>query len=225
MLNINHLSRLENLKDIDTFEVSGGGEPLLHPQINNILSWCCLRKPTILYTNGSLLHRLDPAIAVNLKSLTISHHHYLPSKRLQIMGVSLKDKSLRQLIDLGVSVKLTLVLIKSGISSCADLIHYLDWAKTIGIKKVQVRQLFDFNYSPETFADFVSTAPILQQIAQKYRLKIQKKKYSTIIWKGITVEFEGEKCACSSGAPNLRADGNIYLGWTKELLSKKYFQL
>ena len=224
VLDLDNLEKLEKLADIDCFEVSGGGEPLLHPQINQILAWCVQRKPTILYTNGSLIKHLDLETVKKLRKLTISQHHYSPAGRQSVMGIPLDSQTLARFIIAGVPVRLTLVLVKNGIGNATELEKYLDWAKLIGVQEVQVRQLFDFDYDQKIQNDFVSTEIVLHDLCTLHHLQVKRGKYRTLNWKGLPVEFEGSKCACADGVPNLRANGLLYQGWTDTPLPNTFYQ-
>jgi|WetSurMetagenome_2_1015567.scaffolds.fasta_scaffold70102_2 MoaA/NifB/PqqE/SkfB family radical SAM enzyme len=225
ILDIADLEKLEKLTNIDCFEISGGGEPLLHPQINQILAWCTQRKPTILYTNGSLIKHLDLKTVQKLRKLTISQHHYSPTGRQLVMGVPLDSQTLTQFITAGVKVRFTLVLVKNGIGTVAELEKYLDWARSLGVQEVQVRQLFDFDYGQKIQDNFVATKKVLSDLCTLHHLPVKKGKYQTFNWKGLSVEFEGAKCACTDGVPNLRANGLLYQGWTDTLLPQTFYRL
>ena len=221
-LDISNLSKLDSL-DIDKIEITGGGETFLHPQIETIMERCLEKAPTQIYTDGVSLDKyLDSAVLPKLSYLCLSQMHYDQEKNLKLMKAN-ASVSLRQLCHKGISVKLSLVLCRSGISTAQEVCNYLEWANANGAKKVVIRQMFDYDpsetkeeYEKLLAMEYVSSESIFWDLhIDHYHPDGQGNPIFN--WKNLEVEVEYRSCACEINSPALRADGQIYLGWSNRL--------
>jgi MoaA/NifB/PqqE/SkfB family radical SAM enzyme len=74
--------QLSTITNLEYIEITGGGEPLLHPKINQIVKICACLAPTRLYTNGALLK--SSLNADDLSELCVSRAHFDPKKILKL---------------------------------------------------------------------------------------------------------------------------------------------
>jgi len=192
---------LERIKPKE-IEITGGGEPFLHPKINEIIAECSKIAKTQIYTNGSRLNLLRPDL--NLNYLCISRAHHLDNLNEKIMGIKSPSKDFEKV---SYPIKFSLLLHKSGISTTKDLEGYLNWARNIGAKKVVVRQLFDG--LPEE--EFISTERFFQDLnITDFKLN----KGNPVFHQGeLEVEFEFRSCSCESKNPILHSDGKTRREW------------
>lgn len=125
-INEEFINNLEILKKrgIKTFEITGGGEPLLHNGISVIVNLIKRIIPDSyikLYTNGNVLKSIGPVDEIN-----ISVAHYNTEKNNKIMNPSLplsltnKLKFFRQ-ENKDAKIRLSIPLIKGGIDSKSEL--------------------------------------------------------------------------------------------------------
>ena len=114
-------------------------------------------------------------------------------------------------------IKMSVVLMKGGISDARELRRYFRWANdVVGAKAVVVRQMFDYEYPTDVQKRFVSSQKIFDDLCiSDYTTNEQ----GNIIFrsKKMQVEIETRSCACETIYPVMRADGKIYKGWTNEL--------
>ncbi|MBI2310401.1 hypothetical protein HYU90_01055 [Candidatus Collierbacteria bacterium] len=224
-LETKNLGKLKCLQGIDSLEITGGGEPLIHPKIDEIVKTSCQILPATLYTNGKLLSRLGREVLKRLRRVTISRHHFDETTNEKVMGIKYEDQVITETIKRGANVRLTAVLCKRGMSSVDEVWDYLLWGKSMGVKNVQIRQFFEFGYTPEIKSEIVRTEPILRGLLLTHpELRFKEEKYPTIYLGDLKAEFEGDKCACSAGVPNLRGDGKLYFGWTKTPLPIGFYK-
>lgn len=216
--------QIAELPNVETIEVTGGGEPLIHPEIESILNECMSAKPTILYTNGKLLFRLSKPTLQGIDKLTISRHHFDRAVNARIMGLDYEDQIIKEVVEAGAKVRLTAVLCQSGMKSGEDVFNYLSWTQSLGVRMVQIRQFFEYEYGDGLRKEFVRTQPVLEQLLQgRPEMELKEEKYPTVYWRGMKIEFEGDKCACEVGGPNLRGNGSWYWGWTDKQLPSSYW--
>ena len=135
------------------------------------------------------------------------------------MGIEQKV-SIRKLAAKGIKIKLSLVLQQSGISSAHEVREYLDWANNQRVKKVVIRQMFDYDKETTTPAycdlimrEYVSSEQIFKDLAIT-QFALDRQGNPTFKYKNLEVEVEYRSCACEMKFPMLRGDGNLYLGWT-----------
>lgn len=224
-LEAKNLNKLNDLRRIDCLEITGGGEPLIHPKIDEIVRTSCQILPTTLYTNGKLLFRLGNEAIKKLRLVTISRHHFDETANEKVMGIKCEDRVIMETVKKGANVRLTAVLCKRGMSSVGEVWDYLLWAKSMGVKNVQIRQFFEFDYDPEIKNEIVRTEPILRGLLLTHPdLEFKEEKYPTVYLEDLKAEFEGDKCACTAGVPNLRGDGKLYFGWTKTPLPVNFYK-
>jgi len=205
-LSLEDLERTLDLLEFDSIEITGGGEPFLHPKINEIVEKCVRKGRTQIYTNGALLNaRWLPK---ELSFLCLSRMHYGDVENKKIMGV---DYEISDIFNFQIPIKLSLLLHKSGIHTCAEIFKYLKWAKKNNVKKVVVRQLFDETSKEILEREFVST----KEMAKNFSC-IEKGESCFTYFAGLEVEFELRACSCADGNYVLRASGNVYKGWGEE---------
>lgn len=199
-----HISDLEkNLKKLEVhkIEITGGGEPTLHPQIDRVIDLCTAKAPTQMYTNGALA--LGVKNLEKLSNLSISRAHYSKIENKKIMGIEYEIEPL-----IGrVPIKLSLMLFKQGIHEPKEFRNYLDWANSLNVKKVVVREMFNLDYGHKNL-HYVSTVDFFSS------LKVRDYNFSgrNPIYKinNLEVEFEFPEMT-------LHADGKIRRGWRDEI--------
>ena len=139
-----------------------GGEPTVNKRLPAILRTVArigARKRT-LTTNGTGLGIkvenssdtiLDRLIEYQLEHINISRAHYDFNRNSQIMKMEphlLSDAQLREYVTAAKSAhirpRLSCVLLKEGISTVEQMMHYLEWADSMGVDNVIFRQLMDF---------------------------------------------------------------------------------
>lgn len=195
----------ETLKnfEIEKIEITGGGEPLLHKEIEKITQLCSEKAKTRLYTNAQLLNNYDK---LDLNELCVSRAHHNSGINYKIMGVKYDDKLLSKI---KTPLKLSLALNKKGINSQKEFCDYLEWAEKTGAYKVVVRELFE-NEEKEYIKLrndlFISKNELINSGFLK---KINN---LTFRYKNIIVEFD-ENCQCFTDFIILRTDGRIYREW------------
>ncbi|MEK6926650.1 MAG: radical SAM protein [Nanoarchaeota archaeon] len=207
-LKLNDLENVLNNFEFSSIEITGGGEPLLHPEIKDISLRCIENATTQLYTNGEFVKKIKGAQGLSYLCLSRAHHD--DRKNFRIMKIHYNIDSV---FDTGFSVKTSLLLHKSGINNAESLKEYFDWANFKGAKKVVVRQLFDHDYKGKLEGEFISSL----DMASKFESEIGEKS-AYLSWKGMDVEFELRSCACEMDNPVLHADGELYRGWSREIL-------
>src|SRR3989344_492756 len=207
-LDINCLVKILDDYSPNSIEITGGGEPLLHRNIGDIANICIERARTQIYTNGVLYRRVEGV--KGLEFLSVSRAHYKDSINERIMGVKY---NIEDIFNLDIPIKLSLLLLKSGISFKKEIVNYLDWAGKNNVKKVIVRQLFDHDYRGKIEGEFVSTADMARSFASH-----TGEENVCLKWNGMDVEFETRSCACEFNNPVLHADGKLYKGWSREVI-------
>lgn len=217
-LKIDQLKQINSL-EIDKIEITGGGEPFLHEKIEDIVKICSKKAPTQIYTNGYLLKNFNREIFKSLFCLCLSRFHYGPEENAHLMGVRHDDATL-SIINGIVPVKLSLVLCNSGINCAYEIKEYFEWAIGLGIKKVVVRQMFDFDqekikkeYLDLLKKEYVSSEVMFRELNVASHSSTEQGN-PVFKWKDLEVEFEFRSCACEIVNPVFRGNGNIYLGWT-----------
>jgi MoaA/NifB/PqqE/SkfB family radical SAM enzyme len=202
-------SHLSDLKNIEYIEITGGGEPLLHPKIEKIISACKEIAPTRLYTNGADIFR-----KINLASLDqlcISRAHFSEAENYRIMGIHGDD----WIFGLGIEIKLSLMLLKRGINDFGQIKKYLCWASKKKVKKVVIRQLGEnknCKYKSIYRNNFVSTSKILSNFERYKRIK-NKSLNPIFVFEKVEVEIELVGCPDLGSNLILRADNKFYLSW------------
>ena len=155
-LDVSELEDSLNLYNINKIEITGGGEPTLHPEIDRIIDICCNKAKTQMYTNGALAFRVKNL--ERLSNLSISRAHFNDLENKRIMGIAYEfDRLVKR-----VPVKLSLMLCKQGIYNSLEFSSYLNWASSVGVKKVVVREMFNLDYGSKnsqyvSIVDFFSS--------------------------------------------------------------------
>jgi organic radical activating enzyme len=208
-LNLKNLELLKKL-NINKIEITGGGEPLLHKDINKIIKICSEKAKTQLYTNGALIKKLtNPE---KLEYLCLSRAHYLDKENQKIMHINYNFKDI---LKLNTPIKLSLLLHKSGINNINELKNYFNWALKNKIKKVTVRQLFENTLDKE----FISSEDLFNQLIRTpFTQENQSSPKPTIngailFLNNMEIEFEWRSCACELNNPVLHANGKLIQGW------------
>ncbi len=215
LLNINSLYKLVGIRP-EKIEITGGGEPLLHRDIDKIVEWAADVAPSQIYTNGQLLMRLSEGSLKKLCWLCISRSHYDDEINYQIMGVRYDTQMIRSMAKF-VPIKLSLVLTRSGIGDGAKLLEYVRWSKKkIGARAVVVRQMFDIDYFKGVAKEFVETSSLYSKLRKDYALVGEINDNPLLEIDGVRVEFEYRDCACQMNNLVLRPNGRIYTGWGEE---------
>jgi len=198
-------SSVKNLKSFDPDEIiiTGGGEPLLHSKINDIIKKCSnIAKKLTIETNGILLKELKPETLKRLSSICLNRMHYKDDINSRITGV---QHNMQEILSLNVPLELSLVLYKEGVNDSRELNNYINWAKSINVKKIIVKQMIKFDYP-----DFVKN----QYVNGEEIFKITN---SEQIISEVNVEFDFRNYLEEIKDPILRSDGNFYIGWSKNL--------
>ncbi|MCL5093993.1 MAG: radical SAM protein [Patescibacteria group bacterium] len=207
-LKIKTLRGILDEKKFEKIEITGGGEPTLHPKIQEIIDLCTENAPTQMYTNGTFkkINNLG-----KLYYLCISRAHYKDLENQKIMGISYE---LDNILKIKVPIKFSLISHKSGIGTSKEVLNYLNWAKNKA-KKVVIRQLFEEPneiYGDYYEKEFISTDEIFKELEIK-DFKFTNQGNRLIDYHGLEVEFECRDCSQNEGAPVLYSDGKLYEGW------------
>ncbi len=210
-LSVENLEKTLDKHYFDRIEITGGGEPLLHPDISRIISSCHGSRFTQLYTNGILAAHRDLS---GLDLLCISRAHYDDKKNKEIMGVEYDLDAIRKK---GIPIKFSLLLHKSGISSYEEVKRYLEWAKSNWARSVVIRQLFEYDYPESLKGEFVSSRELFRDFGDSPCIRTRQ---GNPLFRQRYFEFEIEyrSCACEMSNPVLHADGKLYRGWSEEVL-------
>jgi len=214
LLDISKLEKcLTEIGKLDAIEITGGGEPTLHPEIEKVIEFCADKTRTQMYSNGAILNSLSLDVLKRLNPLCISRAHYNFEKNEQIMGIKYSD----EIFSKGLSIKLSTVLYKGGVDSPDEVIEYLGWAKGKA-NKVVFRPLFeDVNYSVDVKAKFVS----LDSFAKYFCFNIKQGKNVHMNLDGMDVEFEVRSCSCENTNPILHANGKLNYTWDSDDIDGK----
>jgi molybdenum cofactor biosynthesis enzyme MoaA len=198
--------KLKKLKGVYLIEITGGGEPLLNPHIEEITRICCSKADTKLYTNGKKMHA-HYALTHRIKELCISRSHQDDKINESIMGVSYSiDEIFKNTTS---QIKLSLMLDKEGIRTRKGLMEYLNWAEFIGAYKVVVREM---SQPMQIKKRFVSAEKMQEKTAP---LLIESSFLGNQLYKFNTLLVEFDSCACRLNRETyiLRSDANIYTDW------------
>lgn len=213
-LELKSLDQIHNL-NIEKIEITGGGEPLLHPQINDIIYKSSQKVFTQIYTNGLLLNRLSQTSLTSLGKLCISRAHFDPIKNQKLMGINVNDQELISFTK-KVKTKFSLVLISSGISTYEDILKYIDWVIGVGGQEVVIRRMFVFNY-PESLKSEtqINLDKIIEKLKSNFKVRNENDEKIFFNIHGLPVEIELRSCDCELNHPILRPNGKLYFGWGK----------
>lgn len=210
-LDIEDLEKCLIERRFDKIEITGGGDPTSHPDLDKVIDLCSRHAPTHMYSHGegvSALSSLD-----KLERLCISIAHYDPIRNNEIMGTI---PELDFIKDLDIPVKFSLLVHKSGINNYQELLNYIGWADKFA-DSIVVRQLFEEDYSGKLYGEFVSTKNLFESL-KITDYKITKQGNPLFSIEDMLIEMEYRSCACEVENPVLHADGSLYRGWTMEEL-------
>lgn len=174
-----------------------GGEPTLDPNLPAILQ--ILKKhgvrKRVITTNGSfLLHKhqgdpktvMDHLIDYDLEYLNISRAHYDAGRNAELMQLNdpfFSNEDLKRCIDIartnGIRTRLSVIYNKKGIGSFDDIKKYVEWARSIGIDNVVVRELMAYdkemverNYVTDfTDSNFLPVNPLYESMEKDPEFK------------------------------------------------------
>lgn len=158
-INQNLIQKLQELKEkgIKKIEITGGGEPMLHPEIEKIINLIKIIIPDSyikLYTNGNIFKPLNNVDEINL---SIVHHNLKTNDSIMRskVGVSLREK-LSYFINNcpGIKIRLSIPLVKGGIDNKDELDELINLTK-YEVNGYVVRTLYSScpNYE-ELYVDF-----------------------------------------------------------------------
>lgn len=220
VLSLDSLNQMNNL-DIEKIEITGGGEPLLHPQINEIIQKSCDKIFTQLYTNGKLLNRLSKDSLNKLNKLCISRAHFDSIKNKELMGININDQNLTHFTK-KIKTKFSLVLTRSGIHTYKDILKYIEWVSSVGGQEVVIRRMFLFDYpSSIKHETDVDIDKIISQFKLNFKVDSETSEKIFFTIHKIPVEIELRSCDCELNHPILRPNGKLYFGWGKNEYNPK----
>ena len=204
---------LNNLS-IEKIEITGGGEPFLHPNLEKIVHTCLKYFPTQLYTNGSLIRGNEDF--AGLDYFCISRAHYSDSNNKKIMGISQNIKEARKF---KIPIKFSLLLHKNGINNPGDVVKYFNWAEKVGASKVVVRQLIpgEGSYKAIFLSEFVSAKEVFDNL--KIKTYTKSKEGADFDYKDMEVSFKYTPVSCE--CENLFLHANGLLGGTHDIDRKR----
>lgn len=219
-LELDSLDQIEKL-DIEKIEITGGGEPLLHPHINEIIIKSAQKKFTQLYTNGKLMNHLSSESLACLGKLCISRAHFDLKQNQKLMGINTNDTEIKN-ITKQVKTKFSLVLCRSGISTYDDILNYIKWVSSVGGSEVVIRRMFLFDYpdSVSQEAD-IDLDKIISQLKESFKVEAETEEKIFFNIYGLPVEIELRSCDCELNHPILRPNGKLYFGWGKNEFKPK----
>ena len=123
-----------------------GGEPTLHPNLNEIIVALHQNgKKVWITTNGSNLRKLMNIHYYLLTGMNISIHHYNLKKNFEITGISITEEDIKFIVGLAklanIRLRLNCNAIKGYIDSKTAMKKYMTFAKKLGIKYVRFAEL------------------------------------------------------------------------------------
>ncbi len=158
-INMKLIENLELLsrRGIKVFEISGGGEPLLHNKIDVIISLIKTIIPDSyikLYTNGNILKNIGPVDEINI---SVAHHNTLINSKIMKpnIPISLENKlKFFRVNNPNAKIRLSIPLIKNGIDSPNKLDELVNVTENL-VDSYVVRTLYPGcpNYE-ENYIDF-----------------------------------------------------------------------
>jgi len=210
ILKLEGLVKILNLFNFEKIEITGGGEPTIHPKIDNIIRACSKKVPTTMYTHGA-----DLEYVMNLDILSclcVSMAHYNEEKNKNIMNVY---PDMEVIKNISVPIKFSLMLHKSGIHDPGEVINYMNFVNSIA-DKVVIRQLFEHDYMGKLEGEFVSSERIFQDLGIPAH-QLTAHGNPIFKFKELEVEVEYKSCSCELDNPVLHADGKMHRGWDDEI--------
>ena len=138
-----------------------GGEPLLHPNISEIIDKLMTRgKNVTIYTNGILLNRLDCGIMPVRACVSF---HEIDSDNPSRKPLRLIQKNLTKFVDIGNALKLVFLLDQWNANKALDIIEFVDREMpfikklTLGLMRYENDYWNDDQYGVLPFADYANT--------------------------------------------------------------------
>lgn len=216
----------------DRIEMTGGGEPLLHPTIDYLPNICTSEipdAPITLYTNGTLLHEHKEAL-LHVKKIAVSIVHHDETINNHWMGTGLDFDKLEYALASctlgkhthggyeGTEKKASLVLIKGLVDNADEIIKYAKTMHSIGFEKIVIRELFpgiDNEGFPFYKQYHVDGNEIYSELRKRlpqsgediFKLRIDKHGLESIL-----IEYDDKSCSHNSKV--LHSDGKI-CGWDR----------
>jgi len=182
-----------------------GGEPLLHPQIEEVLGICCKYKSTSITTNGVLLKKFAPILnksKIDYIRLTLDK----PDFKNFRAGISNPEKF--NLIKEGVKsitkpIAINMVITKNNINDVDGMIAFCE---DMGIKKLSLISLIKYN----DYVDSVYVSPLemeekLNKMSTSYKMVSNSRKSYKL--KNIKIDLVWQYCTL--GCNICKTDGFI----------------
>jgi len=235
LINIKVLkAQLKKLKNLERIEITGGGEPTLHPDLQDIVMECSKIAPVQLTTHGA--NYISPLTHLLLETLCLSRQHYDDKKNERLMGI--KYNFIEFLWTVKSKLKISVTLDKQGIGTINDVINYDSRTSSSKVEKIIFRQMFEpeGNEKYQKIYDerYVSSKEIVKQLEgwikeenykdiyyrdMAYKIIDHTKQDNPIlkIEGGNKLEFEIRSCACELNNPVIHADGKITQGWNYDI--------
>lgn len=189
-----------------------GGEPLMYPYLNEVVSYAFKKgyKDVIIFTKGTLIdyEKAKELRSIGIKEIQVSCDSHIPEIYEEIVGqqgaFSKFYEGIYNLMSVGITVKLKVVVTKKNIDSIPELIKYFT---DLGIERIDIEVVV-----PVGRADF-NLVPSSKEIysLDKYikTIKVQdNKKYEKITFK-FSEYGKVKSCAGGIGSIMIFADGLV----------------
>lgn len=135
--------------EVSTVILSGGGEPLLYKNINEILSSCIDKQfVTYMYTNldsniDSLVNLLSTIAGINL-NINTSNPILYKKTRGPFADLTRVENNIELLVNGGANLAGTIIVRDNTVNTLEDTIN---WLLQKGISRINISPAFDLNYS------------------------------------------------------------------------------
>lgn len=217
-INLPKLERcLKYAKDFgaSTAIVTSHGETLIGSwtNIENIL-WLCSKYfgQIDLHTNAAEVLKppkygrgFSTMLAPYLTNMTVTVAHYSERKNVELMGRTIDYKKLFQITNnLGITVRLSCVVCRDGISDYDEMLKYLDFYRELGVAQVVFRELWIPNNADEGVLDWCCKNRIEQREINEWLkdLQINESCKSLALWGDMPYDYEGIAVATSTCTQN-----------------------
>jgi molybdenum cofactor biosynthesis enzyme MoaA len=184
------LDKIQRQTSIEEFEITGGGEPFLHPRLESIVAYLKLFFPKCyikIYTNGFLLP-VKPIKQID--EINLSRIHYDSEKNNEIYRSSKQNEivqALKYFKDNHKKVRLNIIMMKGYIDSQEKLEQTISVTDKY-VDQYFVRELFEkCDYEKDKYTSFEAAHP---------KVKMD-----------ITKDYCGD-------LPIIGSDGILYSDWT-----------
>ena len=154
-----------------------GGEPMISKKLPKLLQKISEHnyRRVVLNTNGSFItdERISQMNSANVTNVNLSRHHYDEHSNQEIMRLQPKLSnselalSIENITNSGIDMRMQCNLIKGYIDSVPEILNYLDWCSSIGIKEISFSQIFPLNL-------FDYQVPIEKGYTEKVQVDLQK---------------------------------------------------